>query len=144
MFFLIGLSSYFFYIALISNYLQHLAHELLRRDGSKTYISLQQLKFTVTPIPAKRLELLQSLESLMILFRPYFDELTISESKRMIIIEGRARDMGQLKEIIDSREFEVLSGALSMLALKTNLNIKGDADIVRYGHSIKSSVPDQA
>lgn len=78
---------------------------------------------------SKRLELIQTLESLLQLYQPYCKEINLKESKRMIFITGTVKDMRQLKKITDSKEYEVFTGALSLLAVKTEFNIVANREI---------------
>ena len=100
--------------------------------------NMQQFKLTVTPIPVKRLELIQTLQTLLELFRPYCEEISLTELKKLIIITGTVKDVGHLRKMADSKEFKVLNGALSLLAERTDFNLKGDRQIVQ-DHPLPSS-----
>jgi hypothetical protein len=89
---------------------------------------MHHFKIAVTPIASKRLELIQTMESLLQLYRPFCEDINLKESQRMIFITGTVKDMQQLKKITDSKEFEVFNGALSILAIKTEFNIVGNRE----------------
>jgi hypothetical protein len=101
---------------------------------------MHQFKISITPIHAKRFELFQTLESLMSLYRPYCEDISLSESKRLIIILGKVNDLNQLQVLVESKEYEVLTGALSLLAAKTDFQIKGIHDMIQFEKFQKSII----
>ena len=98
---------------------------------------MQHFKLAITPIPVKRLELIQTLESLLELCRIYCEEIKLTESKRQIIITGMVNDKGQLKQIAGSKEFEILNGALTLLSVKTEFQLKAIRDSIPCSDSQK-------
>jgi hypothetical protein len=101
---------------------------------------MHQFKISITPIHDKRLELFQTLESLMTLYRPYCEDLSLSESKKLIIISGSVIDLNQLQVLVESKEYDVLTGALSLLAAKTDFQLKGIHDIIQFEKLQKSII----
>ena len=101
---------------------------------------MYQFKISITPIHAKRFELFQTLESLTTLYRPYCQDLHLSESKKLIIISGKVNDLIQLQALVESKEYEVLTGALSLLASKTDFQIKGIHDLLQFEKLQKSII----
>lgn len=83
-----------------------------------------KLKIIITPISAKRLELSQTLESLLIFYQPFCSQLRLDESKKLLTISAAVEDLEKLKEITESNEFSVLMGALSTLSKNTDIQIK--------------------
>jgi hypothetical protein len=83
-----------------------------------------KMKIIITPISAKRLELSQTLESLLIFYQPFCSHLKLDESKKLLTITAAVEDREKLKEIAESHEFSVLMGALSTLSKNTDIQIK--------------------
>ena len=111
--------------------------------GCNYYLQLFRMhhfKISITPIHAKRFELFQTLESLMSIYRPYCEDISLSESKKLIIILGKVNDLNQLQVLVESKEYEVLTGALSLLAAKTDFQIKGIHDMIQFEKLQKSII----
>jgi len=89
---------------------------------------MHQIKIIVTPIPEKRLELFQTLESLKVFFQPHCNDISIIETKKAITIAGTIEDVKQLHGLVESNEFEVLNGAIAILSVNSEIRIRNAKD----------------
>ncbi len=83
------------------------------------------LEVIISPIPRKRVELLQTFESLLENIKKLCTDCKIKETNKQIILSAEMKSEEQLQKALNSYEFRVLKGAINILASKAEILIDG-------------------
>jgi hypothetical protein len=90
---------------------------------------MYQFEIITYPIPEKYKELYQTLTSLIGLLEDHECVLKIHEKNSKLLISGNIDNINRMQNIFESEEFEILSGAISILAEKSEFRIKNSKEI---------------
>ena len=83
------------------------------------------LEIIITPLPQKRVELNQSIDSLQGKLRQCCSNLEIARTENTISLIAKLENQEQLEKMAGSNEFVLLWGAIKTLGIKSEIFING-------------------